>query len=63
MAEKPTCPLFGILGLGSIHEEREDLGRRVNFAQHCEDGADVFPNHILGLSDLKRLRVNSWRGF
>lgn len=56
VVEKPTCSLLGILGLGSVHEEREDLGRRVDFAQHCQDGADVFADNVLGLSNLKSRR-------
>lgn len=49
----PTSSLLGVLGLGSLHEEREELGSRINFAQHAEDDPDIFTNHILRLSDLK----------
>lgn len=57
--EEPTCSLLGILGLGSVHEEREDLGGGVNFTQHRQDGPHILPNDILGLSHLRSRRLRN----
>lgn len=53
---RPTSSLFRVLGLGSIHEEREDLGCWVNLTQHGQYGPNIFANYILWLSNLKKAK-------
>jgi len=52
--QTPTSSLFGVFGLGSFHEEREDLGCWVHLTQHGQYRPNIFADSILWLSNLKR---------
>ena len=52
-----TGSLLGVLGLGTVHEQGEDLGGWVHLAQQGEDGAHVFADPVLGLPHLRQRAV------
>ena len=53
-----TGSLLGVLGLGTVHEQGEDLGGGVHLAQQDQDGAHVFTDPVLGLPHLHQSAVS-----
>lgn len=50
-----TGSLFGVFGLGAVHEEREDSASWINFAQKVEDATHSFAHQVFGLTQLKQV--------